>query len=172
MYCIGCGAENTEGSARCIRCGHDLATLRTDTYTRPAVDPSSPVLWNPDVAALLSIPFSPVFGAVVHALNWHRLGLRRRAAFAWLWALSIFLTFVAVGIYGEVARVSERTIDGYTKLTQLSTLILWYFCAARAQGKYITGTLRNEYFREGWVIPVCAATVFIGLLFGLSGALR
>lgn len=171
MYCIGCGADNTEGSAHCIRCGQDLATLRTDRYTKPAINPASPILWNPDVAALLSIAFTPVFGAAIHALNWRRLGQNRRAAVSWIWATFILLAFLGIGFYAAAAQISEHATDGLVRLTQLFTLILWYFGAARTQGKHIAGKIHNEYFRESWFIPVSVAVILVGALYGLMGAL-
>ena len=172
MYCIACGADNLESSARCIRCGHGLSTLRTDKYESPAVPSSSAVLWNPDVAALLSIPFSPIFGAIIHALNWRRLGESRRAAMAWLWAVFILLAFVGVALYGEVAHLNEGAIDAYLRFTQMIILPLWYFATARAQGKFVAKQLRGEYFRKGWFTPVAVAIVLIGSLYGLPEVLR
>jgi len=172
MYCIGCGLENIEGTARCIRCGQDLFSLRTDKYTKPGIDSSRPFLWNPDIAALLSMLFSPIFGAIIHALNWRRLGQPRRAIAAWLWAGLILLVFFGVAIYGGIARVNERAIDASFRLTQLSTLFLWYFGTARAQGKFIVGQFRNEYHRESWFNPVLVAIVLIGSAYGLMDALR
>ncbi len=168
MYCIGCGADNLECSAHCIRCGHGLATLRTDKYTRPAVSSSSAVLWNPDVAALLSIPFTPIFGAIIHALNWRRLGNSRRAVAAWLWAAFILCAFIGVYYYGVAAHLSESAINAYLRFTQMIMLPLWYFAAARAQGKFIVKQLRGEYFRESWFAPVAVAIVLIGSMYALS----
>lgn len=164
MYCIGCGVENIEGSAHCIRCGNSLVTLRTDRPAKPSVRASSAKLWNPDVAALLSIPFSAVFGAIIHALNWRRLGLRHRAVAAGIWALSILLALLGVAVYGFAAQLDEKSIEGYFGLTQIVTLVLWYFAAARRQGKYITHQLRNEYLRESWFVPVAMVVGLTGYL--------
>ena len=172
MYCIRCGLENLEGSMRCIRCGQDLSTLRTDRYTKPVIDSSKPLIWNPDFAALLSILFSPIFGAVIHALNWRRLGLPRRAIAAWFWAGLIAFAFFGVAVYGEIARLNDRTIDIFLRLTQLSALILWYFGTARAQGKFIVSQFGNEYHRESWFTPVLVAVVLVSASYGLIGALR
>ena len=172
MYCIGCGLDNIEGSARCIRCGQDLATLRTDIYTKPAVDSSSVTLWNPDVAALLSIPFSPVFGSIIHALNWRRLGQPRRAAIAWTWAAFIIFGVLVVPIFGANLQLGESAIDGYLRLTQFLTLVLWYFGTARTQGKFIVREMHNTYKRESWLIPLCMAVILMSSLYGLSGLLR
>lgn len=172
MYCIGCGLENLEGSAHCIRCGQNLITLRTDQYTKPAVDSSSPILWNPDMAALLSIPFSPIFGAAIHALNWKRLGQPHRAKTAWYWTALIVLAFLSVGIYGGIAQLEERNIDACMRLTQLLTLIPWYFGAARGQGKYLMREMRGEYRKESWFVPVSLAIILTGLLWGSAELLR
>lgn len=172
MYCIGCGADNIEGSARCIRCGHDLVTLRTDVYTKPAASQSSVILWNPDVAALLSIPFSPIFGATIHALNWQRLGQRRSATTAWIWAGAILLSVVVVSVYGAMAQVNESALEGIYRFIQLGTLVLWYFGSARGQGKYVVREMRNAYRRESWFVPICVAIILIGALWGLAGSSR
>ena len=172
MYCIGCGLENIEGSARCIRCGQDLATLRTDIYTKPTIDPSSVVLWNPDVAALLSLPFSPIFGSIIHALNWRRLGQPRRELVAWIWAASILLGLVGIAILGAFARLSEGAIEGYLRVAHILIFFLWYFVTARSQGKYIVKEIRNEYRRESWFVPLCLAIILIGSLYGVAGKLN
>jgi hypothetical protein len=172
MYCIGCGAENIEGSAHCIRCGHGLATLRTDIYTKPTVDSSSVFLWNPDVAALLSIPFSPIFGSVIHALNWRRLGEPRRAMASWIWAAFLLSAVLIIPIFGANARLSASVIDGYLKLTQFVTLILWYFGTARTQSKYVVNKIRNQYHRESWLIPICVAVILVASLYGLARLIR
>ena len=169
MYCIGCGLENTEGSARCIRCGQDLAALRTDIYTKPIIAPSSVAHWNPDVAALLSIPFSPIFGSIIHALNWQRLGQPRRALTAWIWAASILLGMVAISIFGAAARLSEDVIVGYLRIAQFVAIIFWYFGTARAQGKYIVKEIRNEYRRENWIVPACLAIIVFSSLIVFLG---
>jgi len=170
MYCIGCGADNFEGSLRCVRCGHDLATLRTDEYTKPKIDSSSPILWNPDAAAILSILFSPIFGAIICALNWRRLGQPRRALVSWLWAVFIFLFLVIVGIgaahsVGGAGQFDRYNI--YSRFTHWGILPIWYFIAAREQGKYIMQQLHGQYFRESWFIPVVAAILLIGSIYGL-----
>lgn len=172
MFCITCGADNVESSAHCIRCGQDLVTLRIDKYSTPFSPASSATLWNPDVAALLSMPFSPIFGAIIHALNWQRLGQSRRALVAWSWGTFILLAFIGVTFYGAVAHLSAHTIHAYLRLTQIVALPLWYFATARAQGKFIGLKLKGEYLRESWFIPVAVATILVGALYGLSGTLQ
>lgn len=172
MYCIGCGLDNIEGSARCIRCGQDLVTLRTDIYTKPAIGSSSVVLWNPDVAALLSMPFSAVFGAIIHALNWRRLGQPRRALIAWIWAASILLGLIAVVIISTLSRLSEGAVDSYFRIAHGLALVLWYFGTARSQGKYIANKIHNEYRRESWTIPLCLAIILFSSLYIVTGKLN
>lgn len=172
MYCISCGENNHEGSARCIRCGHDLGSLREGQFKKAQLDSSSIALWNPDVAALLSLLFSPAFGAIIHALNWLRLGQRRRATNAWLWALFILVAKVVYSIYAMNANSDKLTwSDGY-KLMQFVMIILWYFCAARSQGQYIAREMRGGYRRESWFIPVCIAIIMFGSLGVLADSLE
>jgi hypothetical protein len=172
MYCVACGLDNIEGSARCIRCGQNLATLRTDNYEKPAVKSSSIVLWNPDVAALLSMPLSPLFGSIICALNWRRLGQPRRALVSWIWAAFILLEVLAIPVIGAIARLGEDAIASNFRIVQIPIFFLWYFGSAHAQGKYIVKEIRNEYRRESWFIPLCLAVVLIGSLYGLAGQLN
>ena len=39
-------------------------------------------IWNPSAAASWSLPFSPIFGAYLHMLNWRALGDEQKAATA------------------------------------------------------------------------------------------
>ena len=39
---------------------------------------SKPKLWNPSTATWLGLLFTPVFGMVIHALNWRTLGEAKR----------------------------------------------------------------------------------------------
>lgn len=172
MYCIGCGADNIEGSMHCIRCGQDLSTLRADQYTKSEIAAASAILWNPDFAALLSIPFTPVFGAIIHALNWSRLGQSRRAMVAWLWVVFVLVAYSCVGIYGSIAQLGENTIEAYLRVTQMVILPFWYFATARAQGKYIVHQLKGQYFRESWLIPIAVSIIIVGALYGLTEALQ
>lgn len=171
MYCIGCGIENMQGSARCIRCGHDLSSLRTDLYKSAPVGSSSVVLWNPDVAALLSLPFTPLFGTVIHALNWRRLGQPHRATAAWGWVAVAFVLFIVVPFGASVAGYEERSIDGFLRIANMVALVIWYFTAARGQSKYVTKELRNEYVKESWFTPIWIVLMIVATLYALIGAM-
>ncbi len=113
-----------------------------------------------------------MFGAIIHALNWRRLGQSRRAMVAWSWAAFVLVAYFSVAVYGSVARLSEHTTGTYLRLTQLVLLPFWYFAAARTQGKYISHQLKGQYFRESWFIPIVVTIIVIGSLYGLTGALR
>ena len=45
-------------------------------------------IWNPNAAASWSLPFSPVFGAYLHMLNWRSLGEEAKAATARTWLIA------------------------------------------------------------------------------------
>ena len=62
--------------------------MSIDPYAPPQTDLSAPAaelennppLWNPNAAAMWSLLFSPVFGALVHMKNWQAMGEPEKAA--------------------------------------------------------------------------------------------
>jgi len=97
---------------------------------------------------------------------------------AWLWAAIIFLVFFGVPFYWGFMRLGEHAVATCLRVLQMVMLPLWYFAAARAQGKFVVKQLRGEYFRESWFVPVIVAIVPIyfpaflaAFLRGASGSL-
>jgi len=114
-------------------------------------------LWNPDVAAALSIVFTPVFGAVIHALNWKTLRDERRASMAWVWAAVIVIVLAAAALHGIVP--GARDVGATFVLVMLVSLAWWYFGAARAQSKFVVNELKSSYVRASWFTPIWLAAI-------------
>lgn len=161
MYCIGCGAENIEGSAHCIRCGLGLKTIRTDTYEKAAAEPLSPKLWNPDMAAFLSWILTPVFGAIIHALNWHSLDQPRKAYISWGWAVLTFLGLIAISVYFQNKFGDGKTSDRLSGVASFAVLVVWYFSFGRSQSKFIARQLNGKYTKAGWFNVFCITTIIV-----------
>jgi hypothetical protein len=125
-----------------------------------------PVLWNPDVAALLSwVLFTSLFGALIHAANWKRLGDHDRAVFSLGWASVALISFLAVGVY---AGVRQKPQFALAVLAHLVNVFAWYFMSGRGQSKYVVAVLRGRYERRSWFVPICLAVIVLGFLNGIS----
>ncbi|MBO5658699.1 MAG: hypothetical protein J6S08_04610 [Duodenibacillus sp.] len=55
---------------------------------------SLPKLFNPTAAVVLSLVFTPMFGAFLHGLNWRELGDDESAARSMGWVRGTFIAFV------------------------------------------------------------------------------
>jgi hypothetical protein len=126
--------------------------------------PTAP-LWNPDLAAALSIVFTPVFGAVLHALNWKALRDERRARTAWIWAAGIAAAVIMASLHALFAMPGQRGAGEPLRLVLLVSLPLWYFGAARAQSKLVVGGLKGVYVRASWFTPVWLALILCSVAF-------
>ncbi|MBV8635414.1 MAG: hypothetical protein JO002_13045, partial [Burkholderiaceae bacterium] len=62
-----------------------------------------PELWNPNIAALLSYPLTPLFGAYFHRRNWLALGEPVRARRS---GIFFFISLVVLAV-GGIASMAE-----------------------------------------------------------------
>lgn len=129
--------------------------------------PGAP-LWNPDLAAALSIVFTPVFGAILHALNWKALRDERRARAAWVWAACIGAAVVAALLYAMLAMPGHRSAGAFVRFVALACLVVWYFGAARAQSKRVASELKGAYVRASWFTPVWLALIVGAVAFAVT----
>jgi hypothetical protein len=134
--------------------------------TNAVPTPAAP-LWNPDLAAALSIVFTPIFGAVIHALNWTALGDERRARAAWTWAACISAAAIAASLYGIFAMQGQKHSGAFLRLVLLVSLVFWYFGAARAQSKLVVKDLKGAYVRASWFTPVWLAAIVCSIAFAV-----
>jgi hypothetical protein len=119
-------------------------------------------LWNPEAAAMLSVVFSPVFGACIHALNWKTLGNQRLFKASLLWTLpGIVLPFVA----GALLPLWLASSIG------VAYLGAWYLFAAIGQVRHVRNSLNGAYARRGWLPPIICALVALTLVLFAVGSM-
>ncbi|MEY4752150.1 MAG: hypothetical protein RIQ60_4364 [Pseudomonadota bacterium] len=128
-------------------------------------------LWHPLVAALLSLVFTPVFGALLHGLNALELGERHLRRVAWMW-LALALAFTASGLY-LVALDRWHAGSGFSASALLSGYtMVWYAFAGRQQSRLI-GRLGSKLWRpRSFVLPLALALLCMavpGLLVWWQG---
>jgi hypothetical protein len=113
----------------------------------------SQAIWNPNAAAGWSLFLTPVFGPMIHMLNWRVLGEPERAAIAKGWVVGgvVMLTLF-------LAPVSEE-LDRLFRLVGTVYYFGWYFSAGRTQVRYVRNRLGTSYRRRPW-----SKALLLGLL--------
>ena len=142
---------------------------------------TGPFLWNPKAAILLSLVFTPIFGAAVHALNWRVLKEPRFARIALSWSLA----GAAILLIGPLASLmsadagNTRTADACAVALLLVHLISWLLLEAPRQQRYVRERLPRNYGRRSWKRPLAVTLaasfgypLLAGLLTWLSSAAR
>jgi hypothetical protein len=122
----------------------------------PTSDP--PGLWNPNAAVLLSVLFSPAFGAFLHARNADALGRVNEAEanrmFFYLWIVYFGVTLTPIPIPHGIA---------------IGLLLVWYLILGRNQVAYVKEKWGDGYKRKPWATPLlvgsccllCGIVVFV-----------
>lgn len=106
-------------------------------------------LWNPNVAANWSVLFGPVFGSLLHYLNWRQLGESAKAKVALVWVfISVAWIFALAGI---ASLFPEAPL---TWPLAVSFLVLWYFAGARHQISWVKEHHGNSYQKRSWLVPI------------------
>jgi len=100
-----------------------------------------PRIWNPNAAANWSLLFTPVFGSLLHALNWKAMGKPEKATSGFIWA-GAFLVYMLLSIILPIGKL------------WVVFLIVWYFVAGRPQAKYVKETFGEDYDRKPWGLPL------------------
>jgi hypothetical protein len=114
-----------------------------------------PVLWNPSAAVVLSAFFSPVFGALLHGLNWWTLGERQRFRRSLLWVIpGIALPFVSAFPLPLWAAIAAG----------LGYFAAWYLLAGRAQVRHVKEALPQGYVPRPWLGPSICCLVGVALM--------
>ncbi|MEY2686118.1 MAG: hypothetical protein RL375_316 [Pseudomonadota bacterium] len=119
-------------------------------------------LWNPHLAALLSLVFTPVFGAWLHCSNAVLLGDPRLRRVGWMW-LGVALAFTASGLYlvsaGQLAPTSafsaSALLGGYT--------LVWYAFAGHKQSRVIARLGHRHWRPRSFLQPVALASLLMAL---------
>jgi hypothetical protein len=152
-------------SLRTPSCGADAEA--TDNELGQADSTEHLLLWNPTIAASLSLIFTPVFGALLHCMNAEALGDPRLCRIAWMWLL-LALAFTASGLYlvtlGDITPVSSfaasALLGGYT--------IIWYSFAANKQTRLVSRLGRMLWRPRSFTLPVLIALTVMCAPAGLS----
>jgi len=126
-----------------------------------ATEPVRLQLWNPDVAANWSLLLTPAFGAYLHATNWRTLGKPERvtANMVWVW---VTVAFLALNL-GMLFVPDFQAMAGIMQVVGLGLLFSWYFSQGRPQAKYVKETLRRDYVKKGWGLPLLAGFAAVGV---------
>ena len=165
MNCEKCGSENLETALNCIKCGNSILGASTVDKGKP----DSTTLWSPDKAALFSwFLFTPIFGAIIHAINWKKLGENKKAKYSWYWAIGVFLILNIVGAYAAAKQYSYDDIYKLTALMHIPITLLWYFTFGRSQSKYVMNKFKNGYTKNSWLVPFCISIIIFGSLIWLG----
>ena len=118
-------------------------------------------IWNPNVAACLSIIFTPIFGAWIHAKNWEVLKKEQERR----WSMLFVYCLISVTIFV----VYYQLFIGDVKSSPLSigTLLTWYFILGKSQLSHIKDNDIN-YEKRSWIKPLLCGVGGYIILFGIS----
>jgi len=127
-------------------------------------DKKSVTLWNPNVAACLSILFTPIFGAWIHAKNWEKLGKDKEKKWSMLFVYGLIIVTLFAVLYDIfIGSVKSSPLS-------LGILLTWYFSLGKSQINYVKKN-NEDYIKKSWIKPVTYSLggyiVFFGLIFVL-----
>lgn len=154
MYCPECGNRNNLDANFCTECGASLRASEVTSEPPQPPAPSSPLLWNPNVATCWSLLFTPVFGTYLVAQNWKQLGEQERARASSIWFFISILSVILFSLFGGIA-----------------FLFIWYLTAGRNQANYIRERYGDEYKKRPWGKPILIAFALLMALSVLIGIL-
>ena len=126
-----------------------------------------PVLWNPYAAAIWSVLFSPIFGAIIHARNADALGRTKEAKANRVWFyISLFYFLALGGAYCFANPQDEKGLNGISRFMSLALLFGWFYHVGKKQAKYVKEDLAQNYKKKSWLAPLSIAFgIFIPLMF-------
>ena len=134
-------------------------------------------IWNPNAAASWSLPFSPIFGAYLHMLNWRALGEEQKAATARVWVtigVALVPVYIALGL---ASYYGWQAADALSRALAIGFLLAWYFSSAKAQARYVKDQFGKDYPRKPWgkplliAVAVMLAYFLVSFMAGVAAAL-
>jgi hypothetical protein len=138
-----------------------------DPVLAPPTTATDLALWGPDLAAILSLWLTPVFGSVLHWLNSRKLGrpeLARRAD------LGLAMAVVATAAGFSLMREHDWKAESPFFVSGLVSVYtaLWYLLVAHSQSRFIARSFGRKYrHRNVWL---AAAIAFVAMLaVGFAG---
>lgn len=108
-------------------------------------------LWNPNAAALWSLVFSPVFGAILHMKNWQALGRPDKAKESRTWAVMSAVILLTVMGWSAVAEEGS-IVESISNFVGFAVLISWYMASGREQVNLVKNA--GSYQKRGWGKPI------------------
>ncbi|MBB2487791.1 hypothetical protein H5407_21350 [Mitsuaria sp. WAJ17] len=135
-----------------------------DTPAPAAQACPSPRLWNPNAAALWSLFFSPIFGAILHMKNWQAMGETVKAAEARQWVVGLSAAMGLLLLLTLFLPMSPAA-DLALQLAGLVLLLAWYYGTGKAQATRVLARYGRGYPRKSWVEPVLIGFAILAGLF-------
>jgi len=158
------------------RASEVIAEYRSGAYALegdpdPALPPPTTatdlMLWSPDLAALLGLWLTPLFGATLHWHNSRQLGDRGLARSADV-GLAAAVLATAAGAWVVSHQDWSAGIAFKASIAAGAFTLLWYFVFAHGQSRFISRAFGRQYRRRP--IWLAAALAFAALLaIGLVG---
>ena len=111
--------------------------------------PSERVLWNPNAAGLWSLILTPIFGAWLHAKNWHTLGEPIKARTSMWWVYASAAALVATALLSTFLPLLFRFTYG-------SLLVAWWIKSGNEQHQYVKQRF-PDYQKKRWGTPLSIA---------------
>ena len=128
-------------------------------------------IWNPNIAAFLSVPLTPAFGMYVQARNWSTLGESQRAQHAWL-GFGIAVAFlIGISVLASVPGYGDTPSEMATTY-YFAYLIIWYPWVGRTQGRYLKREYNGMYSSKSLALPCLVAIAIFIALGGIGTAFQ
>jgi len=108
-------------------------TLEIETHD------DAPPLWNPDVAGLWSLLFTPVFGSILVLKNWQAIGELEQIRAAKIWLAISILTYLVTLFFRPLGFIY---------------IVVWYIGSQKKQTEYVKKRWEKSYPKKGWVVPI------------------
>jgi hypothetical protein len=123
-------------------------------------------LWSPDLAVLLSLFLTPLFGATLHFLNARTLGEARLARQA---AIGLALGALATAAGIALTLRVQWSFDIVFKASALTApyTMLWYVLIGHAQSRFVAQSFGTRYARLG-MKKAALVTAMLALLVGFA----
>lgn len=133
-------------------------------------------LWNPDVAVVLSLFFTPFFGALIQKKNWLALDEQEKANSSHSWMIFTIIFHMAIlyfeysllpGYSYTVSREYSVVLNRIVDFVPWIWVAIWYFFNGRFQRGYLIEKMENVYPWRSWGKPIYIAIslFFVFLVF-------
>lgn len=115
-----------------------------------------PKLWNPDIAGVWSLFFSPIFGSIVVGKNWRTLGDEEGVVTARNWLIASIVVFL-IAVFVP-----------YGRFLGFVYLLVWYFQFQTRQTAYVRRNWPEGYDKKSWKAPLGWALLALASLWILT----